>query len=64
MLDARIVPHDEGKWFRIHLSDLPADKYSLSDIHIERDGDWFCPKQDTSVPLRPDDIVAFEPLIC
>src|SRR6187401_917257 len=64
MLDARIVPHDEGKWFRIYLSDLPPEKYALSDIHIHRDGDWFCPRQDTSVALRSDDIVAFEPLIC
>lgn len=64
MLDARIVPHDEGKWFRIYLSDLPPDEYALSDIHIHRDGDWFCPRQDTSVTLRPDDIVAFEPLVC
>ena len=64
MLDARIVPHDEGKWFRIYLNDLSSDQYSLTDVHIDRNGDSFCPKQDTSVALLPDDIVAFEPLIC
>jgi len=64
MLDARIAPHDEGKWFRIYLNDSPPEEYGLADIHIERNGDWFCPKQDVSVPLFADDVVALEPLIC
>ncbi len=64
LLHARIVPHDEEKWFRIYLNNLPHDEYWLADIHIHRNGDWFCPKQDISVPLLPDDIVAFEQLIC
>lgn len=64
MLGARIVPHDEEKWFRIYLNDQPPEQYSLADIHIERDADWFCAKQDVSIPLLSNDVVAFEPLIC
>ena len=64
MLAARIVPHDPPKWFRVYLSDLPPDRYGLVDVHIQRDGDWFCPQQDISVTLLESDIVSLDPLIC
>ena len=64
LLNAHIIPHDEDKWFRIYLNDLPDDKYGLVDIHIWRNGEYFCPKQDTSTALLSNDIIAFETLIC
>ena len=36
----------------------------LVDIHIERDRETLCPKQDLSFLLQPDDQVCIGPLAC
>ena len=39
-------------------------QYRLVDIHIRRNEEWLCPKQDLEFPLLPRDTVHFMQLIC
>jgi hypothetical protein len=60
---AYVVPHDPPKYFRYHLSrDDPT--FVLVDIHVTRDGEEICIKQDMSFPLLPSDKVIFGHLAC
>ena len=36
----------------------------LVDIHIHRNGEWFCPKQDLGFAMNDGDVVSLGQLIC
>jgi hypothetical protein len=61
---ARIVPHDPPKWFRVYDNPQDAIKYKLVDIHILRNGQEICPRQDLEYPLMEPDIVSIGVLAC
>jgi hypothetical protein len=60
----RIVPHDPPKWFRVYGSPDCRAEYMLVDIHVYRDKQTICPKQDLSFPLLESDIVGIGVLTC
>jgi hypothetical protein len=61
----RIVPHDPPKWFRIYdMPDYAAEQYTLVDIHVERDAQDICIKQDLGFPLLESDVVSIGALVC
>jgi hypothetical protein len=60
-----IVPHDPPKWFRVYgLPGYNEEQYLLVDIHVRRDGQDICPKQDLSFPLLESDTVSIGVLAC
>lgn len=60
---ARVVPHDPPKYFRYYASP-DAVEYELVDIHVERNGECLCPKQDLGFSLLLNDKVIPGPLAC
>jgi hypothetical protein len=60
----RIVPHDPPKWFRVYGTRQDVTEYTLVDIHIKRDGQEICPKQDLEYLLMESDIVSIGALAC
>jgi hypothetical protein len=61
---ALIVAHDPPRWFRVYDNpDLTAE-YKLVDIHVLRNGQEICPKQDLSFPLLEPDVVSIGVLAC
>lgn len=60
----RIVPHDRPKWFRVYGVPDMEGEYRLVDIHVYRDGQGICPKQDLGFRLLESDIVEIGILIC
>jgi hypothetical protein len=72
ILSARIVPHfalkyllplaGPRKYFRVYAPDCV--KYRLVDIHVYRDKENICPKQNLSFPLLESDIVGIGGLVC
>ena len=60
----RIVPHDPPKWFRVYESSGDTTHYKLVDIHIHRNGQEICPKQDLAYPLMESDVVTIGVLAC
>jgi len=72
MLQVRIVPHDLPKYFRIHpvpeqsVHRIPEQTkiYRLVDIHLLRNGEDICLKQDLAFPLLDSDVVVMGALVC
>jgi len=60
---ARVVPDTPPKYFR-YFTGPDATEHELVDIHVERDGQILCPKQDLDFPLLPGDKVIPGPLVC
>ena len=60
----RIVSHDPPKWFRVYDSPNCTAEYMLVDIHVHRDKQTICPKQDLSFPLLESDVVSIGVLAC
>lgn len=60
----RIVPHDPPKWFRIYLPGAPEEEFRLVDIHIIREDEHICPKQDLNYPLFDTDTIYIGALAC
>ena len=61
----RIVPHDPPKWFRIYgMPDFTPEQYTLVDIHVVRDTQNICIKQDLGFPLMEGDVVSIGALAC
>jgi hypothetical protein len=61
----RIVPHDPPKWFRIYgMPEYASEQYLLVDIHVERDAQDICIKQDLRFPLLESDVVSIGALAC
>jgi hypothetical protein len=61
----RIVPHDPPKWFRIYgMPDFTPEQYTLVDIHVERDAQDICIKQNLGFSLLESDIVSIGALAC
>jgi len=61
---ARIVAHDPPKWFRVYDNPDLTEEYKLVDIHVLRNGQQICPKQDLSFPLLERDVVNIGVLAC
>jgi hypothetical protein len=64
LFGVRIVPHDPPKWFRIYGMPESEAEYVLVDIHIFREGEEVCAKQDLSIPLLESDEVSIGMLAC
>jgi hypothetical protein len=62
--NVRIVAHDPPKWFRVYSSSGASSEYRLVDIHILRDDQEICPKQDLSYALLSNDIVRIAGVTC
>lgn len=60
----RIVAHDPPKWFRVYGVPGTDGDYLLVDIHVERDGQMTCPKQDLDFQLFESDVVSIGTLVC
>lgn len=60
---AYIVPAEPPKYFRYYQSRY-AKEHVLVDIHVERNGEWICPRQDLSFPLLPTDVLLAGELEC
>lgn len=61
----KIVPHDPPKFFRVYgMPDATAEDYKLVDIHIQRDRQEICIKQDLSFALLESDEVLIGMLAC
>ncbi len=60
---AWVVPDASPKYFRYFASRQSTD-YELVDIHIERNGESICAKQDLNFALLPSDKVVPGPLAC
>jgi hypothetical protein len=58
----RLIPHHPPKYFRFIDSSHGID--ALVDVHISRNGEHICPKQDLDFLLEPDDIVEAGALEC
>jgi len=58
-----IVPHDTPKYFK-YFQNRQSSDFMLVDIHIRRQGEEICPKQDLMFPLLSDDVVEAGMLIC
>lgn len=55
-------PHNAGKYFKF--TDMSTGVQKLVDIHISRNSEDICLKQDLSFALLPEDIVELGELIC
>ncbi|WP_153065957.1 hypothetical protein [Xanthomonas campestris] len=55
-------PDNYGKYFKF--LELDTGHWQAVDIHIIRDGQEICPKQDLSFSLEPQDVVELGELIC
>lgn len=55
-------PENSGKYF--DFKDMDTGESLPVDIHIFRDNDEICPKQDLLFALTPDDIVELGELVC
>ena len=72
IFQVRIVPHDPPKYFRvhrvpeepIHLVPEQTQIYQLVDIHLVRNGEDICLKQDLAFPLLDSDVVVMGTLVC
>jgi hypothetical protein len=60
-----IIPHDQPKYFRYIGEDCKSEEgYCLVDIHITRNTEEICPKQNLEFPMQDGDIVEILALIC
>jgi len=59
-----VIPHDPPKYFRCYPRGEDPGLYDLVDVHVERNGDEICPKQDLAFPLLPGDVVTIGLLSC
>lgn len=58
----RVVPHDPPKYFRYY--PVGSTEFYLVDVHVSRDGDEICPKQDLTFLLESGDSVEAGLLAC
>ena len=61
---ARIFSHDPPKFFRVHQELEQPESFALVDIHLLRNGEEICLKQDLSFVLMDSDIVVMGVLAC
>ena len=64
IIQARIVPHDPPKFFRIYRLPEQPESYQLVDIHLVRNGEDICLKQGLAFPLLDSDVVVMGTLVC
>lgn len=60
---ARVMPHEPPKYF-LYYPEHGSEKCMLVDVHVVREGESICVKQDLSFSLLPDDKVVLGPLAC
>lgn len=61
---ARVVPDPESPKFFLYYRHPDSDDCELVDIHVLREGQELCPKQDLGFALLPGDKVVPGPLAC
>jgi hypothetical protein len=64
ILKVRFELHESQKWFRVFGIPEMGDGCRLADVHIKRDGEELCPKQDLSYAIYESDIVCIYTIIC
>jgi hypothetical protein len=60
----RVIPDNGSEKYFLYFSGRAAGNPMLVDIHILRDGQEICPKQDLSFALLDSDKVVAGPLAC
>ncbi len=58
-----VIPDDALKYFK-YFQNRQSSEFMLVDIHVRRNGEEICPKQDLMFPLFLDDTVEAGMLIC
>jgi hypothetical protein len=59
----RIIPNESPQYFK-YTGGRFGDDVLLVDIHVERDGEELCPRQDLTFPIQVQDIIRAGGLAC